>query len=78
MAKTEPALAQGLLAAAAEYDNEHTLMWKAWGVLGGNGNPQAHIKLAGPEARKQLQAIIREAHACDERAVQHLRDALAR
>lgn len=78
MAKTEPAMAQDLLAAAAECDNEHTLMWKAWGVLGGNGHPQAHIKLAEPEARRQLQAIIQEARQCDERAVQHIRDALAR
>jgi hypothetical protein len=77
-AKTEPAMAQDLLAAAAEYDNEHTLMWKAWGVLGGNGNPQAHIKLAEPETRRKLQNIIREARRCDERAVQRLRDALAR
>ncbi|MGI6642549.1 MAG: hypothetical protein ACOX3V_00800 [Bacillota bacterium] len=77
MAKTEPIMAHDLLAAAAEYDNEHTLMWKAWAVLGGNGNPQAHIRLAEPESRRQLQAIIRDARRCDERAIQRLRNALA-
>jgi len=78
IARTEPHLAEDLQAAAAEYDNEHTLMWKAWGVLGGNGHPQAHLKLAEAEARGKLQEIIREARECDRRAVQRLRSALAR
>ena len=47
-------MAPHLEAAAAEYDQEHTLMWQAWAAVGGNGYPQAHLKLVEPAVRHQL------------------------
>jgi AraC-like DNA-binding protein len=78
MARAEPAIAGDLQAAAREYDQEHTLMWRVWGLVGGNGNPHAHLKLAEPETRRRIAAVIREARTCDERAVMSLERALRR
>lgn len=67
-----------LLAAAECYGREHALMWRAWELVGGNGNPQAHLRLAEPLIRQQLAAVIREARAQDEAAAGHLESALTR
>lgn len=58
--------------AAQQYDNIHTLMWDAWNVLGGNGNPDAYIKFADRENREKLAIIIDKAKECDIRAIGHI------
>jgi len=76
MAREEPAMAGELLAAEECYDKEHDLMYKVWGLVGGNGHPQAHIKFAEPGVREKIVAIIHDAKALDEKAVGRLEMAL--
>lgn len=72
-----PAFVAELLAAAERYDQQHTLMWQAWGLVGGNGDPQAHLRLADPAIRRQLAAVIGAAREQDDLAAEHLERALS-
>jgi AraC-like DNA-binding protein len=63
-------------AAACCYDDIHSLMWDAWNVLGGNGNPDAYIKFADNENRKKISDIIKKAHKKDMQAVENIKKAL--
>lgn len=78
MAEEMPASRADLLAAADCYVREHDLMWKVWGLVGGNGHPDAFRKFADPAVRKQIAPLILEAREQDEQAVKHLEQALAR
>lgn len=71
-------LTEELLHAAACYTGEHELMWRLWDLAGGNGSPEAHLKLAEPDVRRQMVPVILEAREKDARAAQHLRNALDR
>jgi hypothetical protein len=62
--------------AAKQYDNIHSLMWDAWNVLGGNGNPDAYIKFADRKNREKIADIIDKAKACDIKANKHIKKVL--
>jgi hypothetical protein len=70
-------LAEDLYHAAGYYAAEHDLMWKLWDLAGGNGNPEAFRKFADPAVRREMAAIILEAQAKDELAVQAIERTLA-
>ena len=65
-----------LLHAAACYAEIHNLMWKVWNLAGGNGNPDAWRLFAGPDVRRRIVPVLREAHRQDEMAAQHIERAL--
>ncbi len=67
-----------LLHAAACYGEIHNLMWKVWDLAGGNGNPDAWRLFARPEVRRQMVAVLEQAHRQDEMATGHLEQALAK
>jgi len=67
-----------LYAAAGLYAGEHALMWRAWDLVGGNGNPEAWRKFADPTVRRALAGVIREAGGKDAAAVERLGEVLAR
>jgi hypothetical protein len=69
---------EDLLHAAACYAAEHDLMWKAWDLVGGNGNPDAYKLLADPAVRRQMAEVILEARRQDELAILHVEKALAK
>jgi hypothetical protein len=68
IAQDEPAMATHLLAAADSFVNEHDLMWKVWGAVGGNGHPEAWRAFAQPAVRKEIITLIRQAQAENIRA----------
>lgn len=76
IAGDEPAMAEALLAAAACFEQEHELMWKVWGAVGGNGHPGAWAALARPEVRKEICSFILQARDLDIAAAGHLEQAL--
>lgn len=67
-----------LLHATACYAGEHELMWRLWDLEGGNGNPQAHLKVADPAVRRAMIPIIHQARDKDAQAADHLERALAK
>lgn len=77
IAQAEPAMAAELLAAAACFEQEHDLMWKIWGAVGGNGHPDAWRALVSPAVRRQITGLILQAQAQDIEAAAHLERALA-
>jgi hypothetical protein len=80
MAKDEPAMREELLAAAGCYETEYDLMWQGWNLVGGLGpysEAQAR-QFAEPGLRRQLAAIILQAHDKDEEAANHIERALAK
>lgn len=71
--------AEELFHAAACYAAEHDLMWQVWRLAGGNGVSDAHVrKLAEPETRRQIAAVILQARDQDAQATAHIERALAR
>ena len=78
IAADEPAMAEDLLAAATCYEQQHDLMWKVWGAVGGNGHPDAWQAFARPQVRKEIAAWILQAQALDIAAAAHLERALTR
>lgn len=78
IAALQPAAGEPLEAAAEAYAAEHTLMWEVWRELGGPGLGDTQLNhIAQPACRQLIAALIREAHALDERAVGQLEAALA-
>lgn len=65
-------LSEPLLHAAACFTAEHALMWKAWDLAGGNGNPEGWRILAGRETREQLAQVITAARDQDEQALVYI------
>ncbi|MBN1641214.1 MAG: hypothetical protein JXA09_08260 [Anaerolineae bacterium] len=65
-----------ILHAAACYAQEHDLMWEVWDLAGGNGSPEAYRAMADPAVRRGMVDLVRQAHAQDARAVEHLEKAL--
>ncbi|MBN1764173.1 MAG: sigma-70 family RNA polymerase sigma factor [Sedimentisphaerales bacterium] len=73
----EPALAEDLNAALACYEAEHSLIWQIWGLVGGIGRSDEHVKnFADPAIRRQIAPLILQARAQEEKATQHLQHAL--
>ncbi|MEW6522732.1 MAG: hypothetical protein AB1445_04015 [Bacillota bacterium] len=77
MARSSPARAGELLAAAACYQKEHDLMWEVWSAVGGHGHPDAWRALATPGVRREIIALILQAQEQDVKASAHLERALA-
>jgi hypothetical protein len=53
-------------------------MWEAWGLVGGNGHPEAYIRFAEPAVRRGLAEILHRCQALDRQAAEDLERALAR
>jgi len=66
-----------ILHAAACYAAEHDMMWEAWELTGGIGNPEAYRAMADPGVRRALADVVRQARQQDARAVEHMERALA-
>ncbi len=62
--------------AACCYDDIHSLMWDAWNVLGGNGNPDAYIKFQDRKNRERIANIIKKARNKDMQATENIKKAL--
>jgi len=71
-------LTEDLLRAAACYAAEHDLMWDAWGLTGGLGNPEGYRTLSEPSVRHALADVILRARNLDAEATAHIEAALAR
>jgi len=69
MAESQTKTAPDLLAAADRFRREHDLMWQAWGLVGGNGNPKAHEAFVDPQIRKELASVILKARDLDAEAI---------
>lgn len=79
MAHDEPAMKEELVVAAACYEAEHDLMWQIWGLVGGLGRSDEQInKLAEPEVRRQVAAVILESRDKDADAADNIEQALAK
>jgi AraC-like DNA-binding protein len=65
MAERHPAMAPDLHHAADGYMAQHDLMWEAWGLVGGNGHPEAYIRFAEPAVRRGLAEILHRCQALD-------------
>jgi hypothetical protein len=65
-----------VLHAAACYANEHDLMWEAWELAGGIGNPEAYRHMADPGVRQALADVVRQAREQDTRAAEYIERAL--
>lgn len=78
MAKTEPAMAPHLLAAADCCVREHDLMWDVWNAAGGIGFDEARArKFAESQTRRAIIPLIHESQENYRRAAGQLRAALA-
>jgi len=68
---------EDLSQAAKCYDQEHSLMWKAWGLVGGPGASVKKAKMfKDPEIREKTAEIILQAREQDEKAADCLERAL--
>jgi hypothetical protein len=61
-----------LFVAAGRLAAEHDLMWQVWDAAGGNGNPDAWMRLAEPVVRRKIVPLILAARDKDMDAVAHL------
>jgi len=76
-AKHLPAMAERLLSAASCFEAEHDIMWKVWGLAGGNGRTDEHARrFADPAARREMAALIRASRDRCAEAAAHLQAAL--
>ncbi len=71
-------MTEDLMHAAACYAGEHELMWKAWDLLGGNGNPEGYKYLLDASARRQLAEVIKQSREKYAQAAHYLEHALAK
>jgi hypothetical protein len=69
---------ESLLKASGCYAGEHELMWEAWDLAGGNGNPEAYKKLADPEIRRKIALVILKSREKYAEAAEHIERALAK
>jgi hypothetical protein len=63
---------EDLYAAAGLYAGEHELMWRAWDLVGGNGNPEAWRRFADPDARRKIATVILQARDKDAAAADRI------
>ncbi len=62
--------------AAACYASQHDLMWQVWDLAGGNGFPEAHLRMADRGVRHAMAEIILEARAKEDQAAEAMELAL--
>lgn len=78
IAEYEPDMAESLLPAAACYEAQHDLMWEIWGLMGGLGVSDEHVKtLAQPATRRDIVPVILKARELDAEAADLVERALA-
>ncbi|KAF0193878.1 MAG: DNA-binding domain-containing protein [Bacillota bacterium] len=68
IAESNPELCEELFEAAQCYQEEHELMWKIWGLVGSNWQPEAHLRFAASEVRQKSAELILKARDIDEHA----------
>jgi len=74
-----PEIAEPLHTAAGCFAAEHDLMWKIWGLGGGNGRSDTQVlKLGDPAVRRDIAGVIAQARARDAEATACFEAALAR
>ena len=68
----------GSLSAAAQcYDDQHSIMWKVWELVGGPGASAKKAKLfADPEIRKKTARLILQAQDKNREAAEHIEKTL--
>ena len=71
-------MTEDLMHAAACYAGEHELMWKAWDLLGGNGNPDAYKRIPDAGTRGQLAEVVKQSREKYAQAAEHIEHALAK
>lgn len=77
VARHQPAAAEPLQVAAACYEAEHDLMWQLWGLVGGIGFSEDHVRaLAEPATRREMVPIILQARDLDAEAAENIERAL--
>ncbi len=77
IADAEPAMEEDLMAACACFDDEHDLMWQIWGLAGGNGRSDDHVRrLADPDVRRAIAPLILRAREKDIQAADFIERAL--
>ena len=69
-------MAPSLYAAASCFAEEHSLMWKVWGLAGGIGNQEAYLKFALPQVRREMAPVILQARDKCTEAAEHIERAL--
>lgn len=69
-------MAEDLLKAAGCLAGEHQMMWNAWDLCGGNGNPDGWHHFADSLVRAQLAAVVIESGKKYREAVEHIERAL--
>jgi hypothetical protein len=69
---------EDLLIAAACFTKQHELMWRAWDLCGGIGNPEGWRKFADPAVRKALVPVILDAREKDAQAAFAIERALSK
>lgn len=57
---------------AGLYAGEHELMWRAWDLVGGNGNPDAWKRFADPAVRRRIAPVILQARDKDAAAAERI------
>jgi hypothetical protein len=67
---------EDLFFAAGRLAGEHDLMWQVWDAAGGNGHPDAWMRLAEPAVRHRIIPLILQARDKDMDAIAHLAHAL--
>ncbi len=67
---------EDLYAAAGLFAGEHELMWRAWDLVGGIGNPEAWRKFADPDVRRKIGAVILQARDKDAAAADRIESVL--
>jgi hypothetical protein len=69
-------LTEDVLVAAGCFTKIHELMWRAWDLCGGIGNPEGWRKFADPAVRKALIPVLEDARDKDAQAVAAIEQAL--
>jgi len=63
--------------AAACYASQHDLMWQVWDLAGGNGSPEAHLRMADAAVRHAMAEILLQARAKEAEAAEQMELALS-
>ena len=66
---------EDFLMASGLFAGLHKLMWDAWDLMGGIGNPEGWRKLADKDTRRRLADVVMAARDKDARALEHLKSA---
>lgn len=68
---------EDFLIASGLFAGIHKLMWDAWDLMGGIGNPEGWRKLTDKDTRRRLADVVMATREKDARALEHLKSAYA-